>query len=251
MLHDKSLQAIGRQQKKCITITFLAITLYWFAFLTVQNLNCLYHPELTNLSFAIEKARLLGNFSRSLKSVEYMRIFPPESQGKLSPGKSRAGDSIYLWHGSQDEVVLPLSAQNSYHFLRQFTGESSIYLDNGVAANHGLSSFSEGTPCGQENTATFVERCNVSTVQRMLNHLFPATAHLKKTLLPTKIKLKGSRITFLKVFFSTLCLFQESLMCLNLSLNLLHHGCRAPVMTLIEHEKSTLCEYLPNCKVFS
>ncbi len=41
-----------------------------------------------------------------------------ESEGKLSPASSRAGDSIYLWHGSKDDVVLPLSARNSYHILQ-------------------------------------------------------------------------------------------------------------------------------------
>ena len=29
-----------------------------------------------------------------------------------------------------------------------------------------------GTFCGKQNTASFVESCNVSTVNRMLNHLF-------------------------------------------------------------------------------
>lgn len=149
----------------------------------------------------------------------------------MSPGKSRVGDSIYLWHGSQDEVVLPLSAQNSYHFLRQFTGgESSIYLDNQVPANHGLSNWSsssEGTvSCGQENTATFVERCNVSTVQRMLNHLFPGTQaagqqNPASSDAQQKIKLKGSKITSFQGFYCVFLFGKKGLMCLNLSLNLL------------------------------
>ena len=86
---------------------------------------------------------------------------------------------MYLWHGSEDSVILPLSVENSYHFLADFVDEVSIYLDNKVPANHGLSSVSRGAFCGTENTESFVERCNVSTVNRMLNHLFPGTTTLK------------------------------------------------------------------------
>jgi hypothetical protein len=79
---------------------------------------------------------------------------------------------LYLWHGSKDAVVLPKSAYNSYNFLRLFAPKAHIYLDNEVMANHGVSSLTKGTECGVENTGTFVEHCNVSTVNRMLNHLF-------------------------------------------------------------------------------
>ena len=95
-------------------------------------------------------------------------------EGLLSPDEGRKGHRIYLWHGSQDSVVPASSAINSYSFLHQLLPPSaSIYLDNKVPANHGLSSLHRGSPCGQrENRESFVERCNVSTVHRMLNHLF-------------------------------------------------------------------------------
>ena len=97
-----------------------------------------------------------------------------EMEGLLSPNEGRKGHRIYLWHGSQDSVVPASSAINSYSFLHQLLPPSaSIYLDNKVPANHGLSSLHRGSPCGQrENRESFVERCNVSTVHRMLNHLF-------------------------------------------------------------------------------
>ena len=97
-----------------------------------------------------------------------------EMEGLLSPNEGRKGHRIYLWHGSQDSVVPASSAINSYSFLHQLLPPSaSIYLDNKVPANHGLSSLHGGSPCGQrENRESFVERCNVSTVHRMLNHLF-------------------------------------------------------------------------------
>ena len=68
------------------------------------------------------------------------KYFFAELKGKLSSGSTRKGDSIYLWHGNRDEVVLPLSVHNSYNFLQDFVPEaSSIYLDSEVPANHGLS----------------------------------------------------------------------------------------------------------------
>ena len=103
------------------------------------------------------------------------------SDGKLSPGPSRRGDSIYLWHGTEDEIVLPLSVINSYNFLRRFVPQaSSIHLDNTEPANHGLASLNKGKQCGVENKESFVERCNVSTVNRMLNHLFEPRLHGQK-----------------------------------------------------------------------
>ena len=44
-----------------------------------------------------------------------------ELKGKLSPGSARKGDSIYLWHGNQDEVVLPLSVRVSKRVVNSVT----------------------------------------------------------------------------------------------------------------------------------
>ena len=97
-----------------------------------------------------------------------------ESEGKISPNEARFGDNLYIWHGNQDEVVLPLSATHSQTFWRQFAPQTSLKMDTAIPANHGLSTSltDNATQCGIENTFAFVEKCNVSTVNRMLNHLF-------------------------------------------------------------------------------
>ena len=114
--------------------------------------------------------------------------------GEISSQQSREGHHIYLWHGSQDSVVPPPNAINSYNFLRQLLPPSaSIRLDNEIPANHGISSFNFGSECGlKENRESFVERCNVSTVNRMLNHLF-GQPHPQE--MQTKTE-KGLMITF-------------------------------------------------------
>ena len=126
-------------------------------------------------------------------------------EGLLSPNEGRKGHRIYLWHGSQDSVVPASSAINSYSFLHQLLPPSaSIYLDNKVPANHGLSSLHRGSPCGQrENRESFVERCNVSTVHRMLNHLFgpnqPLPEENQENNLGLEHNLKGE-VGFLVIF---------------------------------------------------
>ena len=70
--------------------------------------------------------------------------------------------------------MLPLSATNSQTFWSQFAPHAILKMDVAIQANHGLSNTlaDNATQCGVENTYAFVERCNVSTVSRMLNHMF-------------------------------------------------------------------------------
>lgn len=143
-------------------------------------------------------------------------------EGLLSPNEGRKGHRIYLWHGSRDSVVPSINAINSYNFLRQLLPPSaSIYLDNKVPANHGLSSLHRGsTKCGErENLESFVERCNVSTVHRMLNHLFGPQQQGQESQKDQPENSRGNCFFILEAFLSQSCK-QNELSTIDLELQL-------------------------------
>ena len=68
---------------------------------------------------------------------------------------------MYIFHGTQDEVVRPASAEKLSRFYESFLSspESQLLLKNNLPSSHAVVSDRAGTECGISDHRLYIENC--------------------------------------------------------------------------------------------
>ena len=92
----------------------------------------------------------------------------------IDPTSNLVNTKVFIAHGELDTIVPIVQAYKIRQYYEAFGVDSAkIEALLNIQAEHAIISNRRGTPCGQMNPPTFIENCNIDTVQKMFQHFYP------------------------------------------------------------------------------
>lgn len=93
------------------------------------------------------------------------------AKGEIDPIENLKNRKLFIYHGSKDNVVNPLSSQKILDWAEAFFKPNLISADARVSAGHGMPTVDYGNPCTSERIP-WLNKCNYDGARAVLTHMY-------------------------------------------------------------------------------